>query len=172
MVPPNLLVRDTILVALKGKTLRWWRKRGMDVREIPRVLFLEFTHNVREKNGVPIGDIEELEGVILGLQEKRDTVCLRWWRGEEDVGEGHSCVFEIEAGIRYAGVWAAGSGQKLRESVVFRMGIGRWDLGQGTLVIAKILQRASELALSESFEPTTFWEKDRNPDRPYDRPPP
>jgi len=144
----------------------------MDVREIPRILFREFAQNVREKNGVLIGDLAGLNGVILGLQEKHDNVCFRWWRGEEHVGEGYSCVFEIEAGARDAGIWAFGSGKKLRESVMFRMGIGRWDLGTGTLVIAKILQRASELALSESFETTTFWERDRDPERPYDKPPP
>ena len=144
----------------------------MDVREIPRILFREFAQNVREKDEVLIGYLEGIEGVVLGLKEKHGNVSLHWWRGEDEVGKSHLSVIEIEAGTTDAGIWAYGRGRSLRECVRFRMAVGKWDLGQGTLAIARILQRASELALSESFETTTFWERDRDSKRPYDKPPP
>jgi len=144
----------------------------MDVREIPRILFQEFAQNVREQNGMTIGNLPSLEGVILGLEEKGNgNIVLRWWVGEERIGRSDYSVIEIEAGSREAGVWKFGAGRAYEEGVWFRMAIGRWSLGESTLLIAQVVKRASELALSGSIEPTGFWESDHHPDKDYRRPP-
>jgi len=145
----------------------------MDIREIPGIVFREFAENIREKDGITIGALKGVDYAFLGLQtDPLGIVSLGVWASKKDIGKGHRCIFRIEAGIRDTGEWAAGKGSRMEESVWFRGPHWGHQLNRATLALADILQRASELALSDSVERGTFWESDRHPERYQREPPP
>ncbi len=133
----------------------------MDVREIPRIIFNEFTENKREKTvysgTMMIGDVIGVEGSILGLRVDTN-VFVYWWLSEQDAGEWNRAKLRIKAGFLESGVWASGTGRMFNEGVTLETEGVR--MGKSSLVVAEIIKRASNLVISLPLEPTDTWERD------------
>ena len=141
------------------------------------MLFKEFACGIHEKphprlsqHAALVGAISGLEHGVIALEESVfGNITVSLYAFEEDVHEWHRRIFEIRAGTSDAGHWAYGSGNLMEENIWFSVK-NEHPLGSATALMAKMLTRASELALSVAIEKTGFWECDRNPEGDYSKP--
>ena len=90
-------------------------------------------------------------------------------QGKNDIMEPQP-ILTVTARAESAGVWAYGSGQRMIETCRAEFPLSGITLGRpAPRLIPSILERASELADTVQFE--EFWEKERNPQLSYDKPP-
>ncbi len=139
----------------------------MDVREIPTLLFKQFTVDSKKKDKLLIGQNEG--GFWLSLEEASSgCTYLRMHEREEDT-DGEMLVYfgEIVAGPRHRGMWSSAHGNMIEETI--EVNIPQFHGGYPTLDIiaprmfflSHILMETINLVKELPFEATRGWESEK-----------
>lgn len=162
----------------------------MDVREIPSILYREYSQalgkgdereiytNWRLYHMRELNETHKLVGFAgaIGFEEHSGkTSFVLWPRVPEGEKPGYMDVFEprpiieIWAGHIAVGVWAYGQGELIQDAA--RVSLRELSLAaRSTRLVSVILLDAYELATSGEFISKRYWEVEKDPGREYLRP--